>query len=279
MDELMQLSLGSNNRWRRVLQSVYVDISVFALIIVVLAVLFSYNTAALGYRWQWNRVPRFLITRVDGVRTLGPLLVGLGVTLRIVSVSLILSLIIALVTAIFRLSQSVMAQSIARIYLELIRNTPLIVQLFFMYFVIAPLVDMDGWTAAVIALSMFEGAYASEIIRGGIVSLPPGQWEAAYSIGLERRDALRYIILPQSIRRVLPPLVGQAISLIKDSALVSTIAIYDLTMRGQVIVAETFLAFEIWFVVAGIYLIITISLSVAVSLLRNKLEGTYEYHH
>ncbi len=275
----MQLSLGSNNRWRRVLQSVYVDISVFALIIVVLAVLFSYNTAALGYRWQWNRVPRFLITRVDGVRTLGPLLVGLGVTLRIVSVSLILSLIIALVTAIFRLSQSVMAQSIARIYLELIRNTPLIVQLFFMYFVIAPLVDMDGWTAAVIALSMFEGAYASEIIRGGIVSLPPGQWEAAYSIGLERRDALRYIILPQSIRRVLPPLVGQAISLIKDSALVSTIAIYDLTMRGQVIVAETFLAFEIWFVVAGIYLIITISLSVAVSLLRNKLEGTYEYHH
>jgi polar amino acid transport system permease protein len=172
-----------------------------------------------------------------------------------------------------------MAQSIARIYLELIRNTPLIVQLFFMYFVIAPLVDMDGWTAAVIALSMFEGAYASEIIRGGIVSLPPGQWEAAYSIGLERRDALRYIILPQSIRRVLPPLVGQAISLIKDSALVSTIAIYDLTMRGQVIVAETFLAFEIWFVVAGIYLIITISLSVAVSLLRNKLEGTYEYHH
>ncbi len=275
----MQLSLGSNNRWRRVLQSVYVDISVFALIIVVLAVLFSYNTAALGYRWQWNRVPRFLITRVDGVRTLGPLLVGLGVTLRIVSVSLILSLIIALVTAIFRLSQSVMAQGIARIYLELIRNTPLIVQLFFMYFVIAPLVDMDGWTAAVIALSMFEGAYASEIIRGGIVSLPPGQWEAAYSIGLERRDALRYIILPQSIRRVLPPLVGQAISLIKDSALVSTIAIYDLTMRGQVIVAETFLAFEIWFVVAGIYLIITISLSVAVSLLRNKLEGTYEYHH
>lgn len=275
----MQLSLRSKDRWRRALQSLYVDVGVFALIVVALAVLFSYNTAALGYRWQWNRVPRFLITVVDGSRSPGPLLIGLGVTLQIVAVSLVLSLIIALVTAMFRLSQSVVAQGIARVYLELIRNTPLIVQLFFMYFVIAPLIDMDGWTAAVIALSMFEGAYASEIIRGGIVSLPRGQWEAAYSIGLERRDALRYIILPQSIRRVLPPLVGQAISLIKDSALVSTIAIYDLTMRGQVIVAETFLAFEIWFVVAGIYLIITISLSVAVSLLRNKLEGTYEYHH
>lgn len=275
----MQLSLRSKDRWRRALQSLYVDVGVFALIVVALAVLFSYNTAALGYRWQWNRVPRFLITVVDGSRSPGPLLIGLGVTLQIVAVSLVLSLVIALFTAMFRLSQSVVAQGIARVYLELIRNTPLIVQLFFMYFVIAPLIDMDGWTAAVIALSMFEGAYASEIIRGGIVSLPRGQWEAAYSIGLERRDALRYIILPQSIRRVLPPLVGQAISLIKDSALVSTIAIYDLTMRGQVIVAETFLAFEIWFVVAGIYLIITISLSVAVSLLRNKLEGTYEYHH
>lgn len=275
----MQLSLRSKDRWRRALQSLYVDVGVFALIVVALAALFSYNTAALGYRWQWNRVPRFLITVVDGSRSPGPLLIGLGVTLQIVAVSLVLSLIIALITAMFRLSQSVVAQGIARVYLELIRNTPLIVQLFFMYFVIAPLIDMDGWTAAVIALSMFEGAYASEIIRGGIVSLPRGQWEAAYSIGLERRDALRYIILPQSIRSVLPPLVGQAISLIKDSALVSTIAIYDLTMRGQVIVAETFLAFEIWFVVAGIYLIITISLSVAVSLLRNKLEGTYEYHH
>lgn len=275
----MQLSLRSNDRWRRALQSLYVDVCVFALIVVALAVLFSYNTAALGYRWQWNRVPRFLITVVDGSRSPGPLLIGLGVTVQIVAVSLVLSLVIALVTAMFRLSQSVVAQGIARVYLELIRNTPLIVQLFFMYFVIAPLIDMDGWTAAVIALSMFEGAYASEIIRGGIVSLPRGQWEAAYSIGLERRDALRYIILPQSIRRVLPPLVGQAISLIKDSALVSTIAIYDLTMRGQVIVAETFLAFEIWFVVAGMYLVITISLSVAVSLLRNKLEGTYEYHH
>lgn len=275
----MQLSLRSNDRWRRALQSLYVDVGVFALIVVALAVLFSYNTAALGYRWQWNRVPRFLITVVDGSRSPGPLLIGLGVTVQIVAVSLVLSLVIALVTAMFRLSQSVVAQGIARVYLELIRNTPLIVQLFFMYFVIAPLIDMDGWTAAVIALSMFEGAYASEIIRGGIVSLPRGQWEAAYSIGLERRDALRYIILPQSIRRVLPPLVGQAISLIKDSALVSTIAIYDLTMRGQVIVAETFLAFEIWFVVAGMYLVITISLSVAVSLLRNKLEGTYEYHH
>lgn len=260
-------------------KSVVPDILGFLILIGVLAALFAYNTAALGYRWQWRRVPQFLVTPVDGVWTAGPLLVGLGVTLRLVVISMVLSLVIALVTALLRLSRSVLAQGVARVYLEVIRNTPLIVQLFFTYFVIAPLVGMDGWTSAVIALSFFEGAYASEIIRGGIVSLPMGQWEASYSIGLGRRDVLRFVVLPQALRRILPPLVGQAISLIKDSALVSTIAIYELTMRGQVIVARTFLAFEIWFVVAGMYLVITVALSVTVSILRNRLVGQYEYHY
>lgn len=269
----------NSRRISRFLNSPFPDVIAFALILGVLTAVLAYNTAALGYRWQWHRVLRFVFTVRDGQFTAGPLLLGLGVTMRIVAVSMVLSLVIALVTAIFRLSRSVVAQAIARIYLELIRNTPLIVQLFFTYFVIAPLIGMDGWTSAVIALSLFEGAYASEIIRGGITSLPAGQWEAAYSTGLGRRDVLRFVVFPQAFRRILPPLVGQAISLIKDSALVSTIAIYELTMSGQVIVARTFLAFEIWFVVAGIYLVITISLSAAVSILRHKLVGTYEYHH
>lgn len=280
--------LRSNEKWgepmnrsraRTVALSIVPDIAGFLLLLAALGALFAYNTAALGYRWQWHRVPQFLVTTHDGSRSAGPLLIGLGVTLRLVAVSMVLSLVIALVTALFRLSRSYLAQAIARVYLEAIRNTPLIVQLFFTYFVIAPLVNMDGWTSAVIALSLFEGAYASEIIRGGITSLPMGQWEGAYSIGLGRRDVLRFVVLPQAFRRILPPLVGQAISLVKDSALVSTIAIYDLTMRGQVIVARTFLAFEIWFVVAGIYLIVTVALSAAVSLLRHRLVGQHEYQH
>jgi len=124
-------------------------------------------------------------------------------------------------------------------------------------------------------LSLFEGAYASEIFRAGILSIHRGQWEGAYSLGLGTFDTYRLIVLPQAMRRILPPLASQAVSLVKDSALVSTIAIYDLTMRGQEIIAETYLAFELWFTIAAIYLAVTISLSMVIGTLeaRLKLKG------
>ena len=170
-----------------------------------------------------------------------------------------------------RLSRSFLARILARGYLEIIRNTPLLVQLFFIYFVLSPVLDISGFTSAVMALSLFEGAYASEILRAGIVSIHRGQWEAAFSIGLNTYQTYRLIILPQALRRILPPLTSQAVSLIKDSALVSTIAIYDLTMRGQTIIAETFLVFEIWFTVAAIYLTITLVLSATVFYMEKRL--------
>jgi polar amino acid transport system permease protein len=151
--------------------------------------------------------------------------------------------------------------------LELIRNTPLLVQLFFIYFVFAPVLGIGRFTAGVLALSLFEGAYASEIFRAGIVSIDKGQWEAAHSLGLSAIHTYRYIILPQAIRRILPPLTSQAVSLIKDSALVSTVAIYDLTMQAQVIISETFLTFEVWFTVAAIYLVLTVVLSTIADIL------------
>jgi polar amino acid transport system permease protein len=122
-----------------------------------------------------------------------------------------------------------------------------------------------------LALSLFEGAYTSEIFRSGILSVARGQHEAARSIGLTAYHTYRFIIIPQAVRTVLPPLTSQAISLIKDSALVSTIAIYDLTMQAQALIAETYLTFEIWFTVAAMYLVITISLSVLVSFLERRL--------
>ena len=157
-------------------------------------------------------------------------------------------------------------------YLELARNTPLLVQLFFIYFVLAPILDIGRLPSAILALSLFEGAYASEMIRAGILSIGRGQWEAAYSLGMGKAAAYRYIILPQALRRMMPPLTGQAVSLIKDSALVSTIAIYDLTMRGQAIIADTYLTFEIWFLVAALYLTVTVSLSISVSWMENRLK-------
>jgi polar amino acid transport system permease protein len=134
---------------------------------------------------------------------------------------------------------------------------------------------LGRFASAVLALSLFEGAYASEIFRAGIVSIHRGQWEAAYSLGLSTWDIYVRIVLPQAVRRILPPLTGQAVSLVKDSALVSTIAIYDLTMQGQALVAETFLAFEIWFTVAGMYLLLTLSLSVVSWYLERRLSGDY----
>ncbi len=146
----------------------------------------------------------------------------------------------------------------------------MLIQLFFIYFVAGPVIGLGRFPSAVLALSLFEGAYASEIFRAGIVSISRGQPEASYSLGLSTLDTYRFIILPQAIRRILPPLTSQAISLIKDSALVSTIAIYDLTMQGQALVSETYLTFEIWFTVALVYLSITVTLSLAVRVMEKK---------
>jgi polar amino acid transport system permease protein len=215
--------------------------------------------AGLGYNWQWYRVPQYLYTFSEGHFLAGPLLKGLVITVKVSAISLVLSSFLGLVTSICRLSGSLAARAIARAYLELIRNTPLLVQLFFIYFVFSPMVGLGRFASAVLALSLFEGAYASEIIRAGILAVPKGQWEAAGSIGLGRYRTYRHVVLPQALRHMAPPLVSQAVSLIKDSALVSTIAIYDLTMKCQEIIAETYLVFELWFTIAAIYLILTLS--------------------
>jgi len=225
----------------------------------------------LGYNWHWRQIPRYFGVVVDGGFVAGPLVKGLAVTLEITAWSLVLAAVIGLITALLRLSDSLIGRWLARVYLELIRNTPLLVQIFFLYFVMAPILDLGRTPTAILALSLFEGAYASEIFRAGIESIGRGQWEACYSLGLSRAQTYRRVILPQALRRILPPLTSQAVSLIKDSALVSTIAVYDLTMEGRTIIADTFLTFEIWFVVAAVYLILTLTLSA----LANGLERRY----
>lgn len=231
------------------------------------------GTKQLGYNWQWYRVPQYILTITEDGIVWGLLMQGLGVTLQITAIAMVFMLLFGLTTALLRMSSSWVGQGIARVYMELIRNSPLLIQLFFIYFVIAPIMDMTGFWAAVLALSLFEGAYASEIFRAGITSIEKGQWEAAKSLGMRPFEMYRHIILPQAIRRVLPPLTSQAISLIKDSALVSTVAILDLTQRGRMIDAETFLTFEIWFTVAAIYLVITTTLSGLVKLMERTTNG------
>ncbi|MDJ0780601.1 MAG: amino acid ABC transporter permease [Desulfosarcinaceae bacterium] len=230
------------------------------------------GSQSLGYHWQWYRIPQYIVQATEGRLLPGVLLDGLYVTLQITAVSLVLAMLIGLVTALLRLSPSLLGRTVARIYLEAIRNTPLLVQLFFVYFVLAPVLGIERFAAAVIALSFFEGAYASEIFRAGILTIPEGQWEAARSIGLSTAQAYRHVVLPQAIRNVLPPLTGQSVSLIKDSALVSTVAVYDLTMQAQAIIADTYLVFEVWFTVAFIYLMITGALSLGVSVMEKRMQ-------
>ena len=251
----------------------WTDIITFLLVVAACLWLIYRGTESLGYNWQWYRVSRYLLSFEDGKLMLGPLLAGLAVTLRICGWSLVIAFIVGLLTALLRMSNSLAGRALARGYLELIRNTPLLVQLFLFYFVLAPVLGIGRFTTGVLALSLFEGAYASEIFRAGIISMEKGQWEAAHSLGLSTVDTYRYIILPQTIKRILPPLTSQAVSLVKDSALVSTIAIYDLTMQAQVIISETFLTFEIWFTVAAIYLILTVTLSTVADIMEQRLKA------
>ena len=220
---------------------------------------------SMNYVWQWHRMPQYLYRIIDGEIILGPLVDGLFVTLEIGAYSIVLGLTIGLVTAFLRLSDSFSGRLLAKVYLEIVRNTPLLVQLFVFYFILVPILEMDRFWIAVVCISFFEGSFASEIMRAGILSVPRGQWEASDSVGLNRGQAYRYVILPQAVPIMLPPLVGILVNLIKHSAIVSVIAVFDLTTTGLDIISETFMAFEVWIVVAAIYLVLTITLSLCVS--------------
>lgn len=262
-------------QWQTISRSPLFDISQFLILIVLIVLFFNHSMEGMEYNWQWYQIPRYIYTWDDTGFTAGPLLQGLWVTLKISAVSLAAASTIGLTTAILRLSNSIPAKAVSRLYLEISRNTPLLIQLFFLYFVMGPILGLDRFWAAVLALSLFEGAYASEIFRSGIISVEKGQWEASHSLGLSHKHAYRFIVLPQAVRRILPPLASQAISLIKDSALVSTIAVYDLTMQTQALISETFLTFELWFTAAMMYLVITISLSLLVSRLEKQMAAPY----
>jgi len=229
------------------------------------------GAGAFGYNWQWYRVPQYIARVVDGEIVWGPLIRGLVVTLQISIAGLVLTLAIGLAAALLRTSRSFAGRLLAAGYIQLIRNTPLLVQLYLFYFVLAPILGIERFWTGILCLAFFEGSFAAEIFRAGIESVPKGQWEASRSLGLGRYVEFRRVILPQAIQIMLPPLTGQAVSLIKDSSIVSVIAIFDLTNEGRTIISDTFMSFEIWFTVAAIYLVLTVSLSAVASRLERRV--------
>ncbi|MEI8658144.1 amino acid ABC transporter permease [Vibrio sp. Hal054] len=204
----------------------------------------------------------------------GPIAHGLWVTVEISFISLIFAVLLGLVFGLMRVSKNQAARNLSLTYVELIRGTPLLVQIFIVYFFIGTVLDFDRFTAGVVALSVFTGAYVAEIVRAGIQAIPTGQMEAARSLGMTYPKAMRYIILPQALKRTLPPLAGQFINLIKDSSLVSVISITDLTKAGREVVSGSFAPFEVWFTVAALYLLVTGTLSWAIQRLEKRLSAS-----
>jgi len=201
----------------------------------------------------------------------GPLAIGLWMTLKISVVALVFSMLLGLVAGLGRVSRNPAAYGLATTYVELIRGTPLLVQIFIFYFFIGTVLKLSAFTAGVAALAVFTGAYVAEIVRSGIEAIPKGQMEAARSLGMSVPQAMRHVILPQAFKKTLPPLAGQFINLIKDSSLVSVMALTDLTKAGREVVASTFSPFEVWFTVAAMYLVLTGSLSWCVRRLEKRL--------
>ncbi len=238
------------------------------LIIVLIVTWWGFDIDSNVYDWQWQRAFRYIVRFRDSEVVWGPLLYGLWLTVQIVCVSFVLAIGFGLVTALLRYTPLVLGRNLAMAYVGLVRNTPLLIQLFIMYFVIAPVLNLSPFWAAVLALALFEGAYMAEVFRAGIGFIPQSQWDAAYSLGFPRIKIFIYVILPQGLRRVLPPLTNQTISLIKDSALVSAIALPDLTMQAQIVIAETFLSLELWVMVAAIYVILTLFVTIPAKLLE-----------
>jgi polar amino acid transport system permease protein len=151
-----------------------------------------------------------------------------------------------------------------------VRNMPLLVLLYVFYYVFGPIFGLDRYAASVLCLAVFHGALISEIFRGGINAVARGQWEAAKSIGMTTAQIYRYIILPQSIKFMLPPMTGEVVNMIKSSAIVSVIAVVELTTVGRNIISDTYLSFEIWFTIAAVYMAITLVISSLASYLERR---------
>ena len=214
-------------------------------------------------------------------RRIGILILGLWMTLKVSLIAIFAGIIIGLAAGLCRISSNPALKWTAITYVELIRGSPLLVQIFIWYFVLGTLINtllargglsqLPPIWYGVTSLAFFAGAYVAEIVRAGIQSIHRGQMEAARSLGMSYAEAMTHIILPQALRRILPPLAGQFISLIKDSSLLGLIAIRELTKATREVVTTSLQPFELWFTCALLYLILTFSLSMFVQYLERRM--------
>ena len=200
------------------------------------------------------------------------LLLGAVITVKITAMSVALGIVIGLFAGIARICRVKPLRWISAVYVDFFRGTPLLVQIFLFYFAVPVITGqrIDPYVAAVGSCGINSGAYVAEIVRAGIQSIDAGQMEAGRSLGMTWGQTMRYIIVPQAFKRVIPPLGNEFIALLKDSSLVSVIGFEELTRRGQLIIAKTYGSLEIWLSVAVIYLAMTLTISRFVAYLERR---------
>ena len=212
---------------------------------------------------------------IELIKSAIPLLIaGAGITVEITALSVFFGMLIGIIVALVRLSDFKILRWLGNVYVDFIRGTPLLIQIFLVYFALPGIIGhrVDAFFAAISAYSINSGAYVAEVFRGGIQSIDVGQMEAGRSLGMTWWQTMRYIILPQAFKRIIPPLGNEFIAMLKDSSLVSVIGFEELTRRGQLIIARTYASFEIWMAVAIIYLILTFTVARLTGLLERKFD-------
>lgn len=259
----------------------------------------------LNYRWQWDRIPNYILRwdAEDGRWVANLLLQGLITTIRIAVYASVPALILGIVLGMARCAQNLAVRMLARTYLELLRNIPPVVVIFIFYFFLSEQIivafGIEAWArgiarsdnpvvweflfgdmrrfpslvSGVIVLALFESAFVGEIVRAGIQSIPRSQREAARAIGMGRIDEMRFIVLPQAMRKVVPPMSNQFISLVKDSSIISLISVQELTYKTVELVSSTRMIFEAWLTTAALYFLLCFGLSLAFRRLERRGSG------
>jgi polar amino acid transport system permease protein len=276
-----------------------------AVLIVLILVAAVYLVRRIGvemdYRWQWPVILQYIVRMDGGSWALGSLAQGFLTTVRLSLWATVLATVLGTILGIMRVSHSLFYRMVAGGYVGLVRNLPPLVLVFIAYFFIgerimtllgveevirsaspgmqevlaflfAPPARLSGFFAGLATLVLYEAAYITEIVRAGIQSIEPGQWEAAHTLGLSRGQQLRFVILPQALQRILPALAGQLISTIKDSAIVSVISIPELTFQGLELMSATYLTFEVWITITALYFILTFAFSLGVRRIEFRMQ-------
>jgi polar amino acid transport system permease protein len=289
------------NRVQKITKKLHwLDFLVLGCVIAFFYYVLTQMSGNLNYNWRWDKIPNYIFKYHTGREEwfANVLLQGLIVTVRVSIYASILALVLGVTLGIARCSHNLVVRMLARTYLEFLRNIPPLVVIFIFYFFLAEqliqLMNIESWSykvaklennqiweffcgdmrrfpslvSGVIVLALFESAFVGEIVRAGIQSIDRGQREAARSIGMTQFQEMRYIVLPQAMKKIMPPMANQFITLIKDSSIISLISVQELTYKTQELVSSTHMIFEAWLTTAMFYFVICFGLS----LLFSKLE-------